>query len=76
MSIFFLLLFAPVSSHSEGKREELLRHVGFNSQGVHVESPTYRPNSEVGISPRSKQPLHSCNIIFLCSVKEFPYTGL
>ena len=73
---FLLLLFVPVPSHSEGKREELLCHVGFNSQEAHVEeSPTYR-TSEVGISPRSKQPLHSCTIISLCSPQEFPYTGL
>ena len=40
-----------------------------------VESPTY-PKSDVGTSPRSKQPLHSCNIIFPCSLKEFPFSVL
>ena len=50
--------------------------MGFNSQGVHVESPTYRSNSEVGISQRSKQPLHSCNVIFPCSFNEFPFSVL
>ena len=49
--------------------------MGFHSQGVHVESPTY-PASDVGISPRSKQSLHSCNIIIPCSLPEFVSTVL
>ena len=74
-TFFFLLLSALVSSHLERKQDELLCHVGFHRQGVHEEYPTY-PVSDIGISPRSKQSLHSCNIIFQCSLRESVFTVL